>query len=86
MGLLKDIHNELGHMGSELASEILGKEQRIEDPAPTTLTKVQSAFISGFYSTRNIQRAQFGNAFTHAGHGFGPGLGRPYGGPAGPEM
>lgn len=65
MGLLKDFRQEVRDMHYHIADEIMGDKAQPFDrhktqPEPGAVKKLSAAFMSGWYATRNMHRAQMG--------------------------
>ena len=86
MGFMKDLEYAATEMKFTIVDEILldkprwephSKKDVVASKEPSAVKKLSAAFVSGFYATRNIQRAQFGmmhpmDMAGPRGGGFGP--------------
>lgn len=86
MGMFRDFENELHSMRYLVSDEIMGqppqRENQHREQKPGNVRKLSSAFVSGFYATRNIHRAQYGPNSIHTG----PSMGCPAPGHKQPEL
>lgn len=80
MGMLKDFREEINSIADDISDDIQDikrQPERRKPPEPGMLKKTSAAFVSGWYATRNMQRAQMGPAMAHMMHMHMPGECRP---------